>query len=116
MLWLQPHPRKYYGQVFDVSWDAALALRDAGAEFPLLLIDCSPVSKRLEHILVSFLRSHNLPMYVAKIDLDQQPEAAQMLGIAFLPQLRYYRHGEELGRRTGNLSYDSLGVLFGVPG
>lgn len=116
MLWLQPHPRKYYGQVFAVSWDAALALRDFGAAFPLLLVDSSPVSKRLEHVLLSFVQSHNLPMYVAKVELDQQAEAAQILGVAFLPQLRYYRHGEELGRRTGNLDYDGLRALFGVPG
>jgi hypothetical protein len=114
MLWLQPHPKKYYGQVFSVSWDAALALRDAGTQFPLLIIDHSAVSKQLEHALLNFVRSHNLPMYIAKVSLVSHPEAAQHLGVALVPQLRYYHSGEEVGRQTGTASYDDLSLLFGL--
>jgi hypothetical protein len=116
MLWLQPHPGKYYGQVFVVSWDAALALRDTGTDFPLLLTNQNAVSKQLEHVVVSFLQSHNLPMYVVKVSIDQQTEAAQQLGVAFVPQLRYFCRGEEVGRLTGSASYEALYQLFGVPG
>jgi len=116
MLWLQPHPRTYYGQVFVVSWDAALALRDVGAAFPLLLTNQNAVSKQLEHVVVSFLRSHNLPMYAVKVPVDQQPQAAQQLGVAFVPQLRFFSRGEEAGRITGSSSYDALYKLFNLPG
>lgn len=107
--------RDFAGKVFPVSWDAVLALQDLDAEFFLLVSNESSLCNRLENALLSFIRHQRLHIYVAKVSLVDDPTAATHLGTAYVPQVRFYRAGSEVGRHRGVATYETLCKLVGLP-
>lgn len=107
--------RDFAGKVFPVSWDAALVLRDLDIEFFLLISNESTLCDQLEKSLRRFIRHQRLPLYVAKVSLVDDPKAATHLGITYVPQVRLYRGGNEIGRHRGMATYEILRRLVGLP-
>lgn len=108
--------RDFAGKLFPVSWDAALVLRDLDVEFFLLVSSESTLCTQLEKSLLSFIRHQRLQLYIAKVSLVDYPEAATHLGIAYMPQLRFYRGGVEQGRHRGMATYETLCKLVDLTG
>jgi len=106
--------RDFAGNVYPVSWDAALALRDLGAEFFLLVSNDSPLCDRFEKTLLGFLQHQKLLVYVARVSVAEDPTAAVHLGVTYVPQVRFYRDGEEIGRHRGLASYETFSRLIGL--
>jgi thioredoxin-like negative regulator of GroEL len=111
---MDPSRNSLVGKVFPVSWDAALALRDLCTEFFLIIVDEGSISTQLERTLVSFISHYNLQLYVVKVSIVDFPEAPSRLGIAYLPQTRYYKNGIEVNRHRGMATYDALRALAKV--
>ena len=110
---IEPTTRKLIGKVFPVSWDAALALRDLGLEFFLLIGRNSTLDNQLEKTLVSFIQHYSLALYVVTVSIVDYPDAASQLGVAYLPQVRLYRNGKEAGRHRGLATYALLHEIVG---
>ena len=54
--------RGYYGKVVDASWDTVFGLRDAGAEFLLLIRKDDPIGARMQSSVSNYL-AHQ-PVYL----------------------------------------------------
>ena len=104
--------RDLAGSVIPVSWDAALALQDLGVEFFLLITGEHSIDVQLESTLTNFIRHHKLRLYVVRVSTSDQSDAASKLGVAYLPQVRLYRNGNEVGRHRGVATYELLEKLF----
>lgn len=103
------------GKVYPVSWDAALVLRDLGVEFLLLVSDGGDLCQRFERLLLRFIKRHRLLLYVVTVSITEDSEAAAHLGAVYVPQLRFYRNGNEIGRHRGLATYEVLENLIGLP-
>jgi len=106
--------KDFAGQIHPVSWDAALVLRDLGVEFFLLIVSDNPLCNRLENTLLSFLQHQKLFLYAVKVSIDDHASAARQLGATYVPQVRYYQGGKEIGRHRGVASYETLSELINL--
>jgi len=102
----------YYGKALDVSWDAAIGLRDVGAEFFLVIRKDDKIGSLLRNAVVNFIAHRRLYIYVVQVFVDRDVAAADHLAATMVPQLRYYRAGEERGRHRGVAYYESLQQLL----
>jgi len=92
-----------------------MVLKDLEVEFFLLVTNDGALGARLEKILLGFLRHQKLLLYVVKVSVAEDSSAAGYLGATYVPQVRFYRHGREVGRHRGLASYEVLGTLVGLP-
>lgn len=104
--------RVYYGKVVDASWDTVLGLRDAGAEFILLLRKDDSIGARLKSSVVRYLAHQRVFLYTVQVFVDRDPAAADHLAAAMVPQLRYYFDGIERRRHRGVADYEAFSSLL----
>ena len=96
----------FFGRLVPAQWDAVLALQETGTRFVAVLIGDDSVSQSFEAVLTAFLTSHGIHTLLVKVAVDAQ--AAQKLGVSYLPQVRTYEEGQEIHRHRGSADYDAL--------
>jgi hypothetical protein len=107
-------PKVYFGNVVTGSWDTVFGLRDAGAEFLLLIRKDDRIGKLIHSAVANFLAHQRVFLYVVQVFVDRDPAAADYLAAAMVPQLRYYRDGVERGRHRGVADYNAITTLLVV--
>ena len=95
-------PKVYFGNVVTGSWDTVFGLRDAGAEFLLLIRKDDRIGKLIHSAVANFLAHQRVFLYVVQVFVDM------------VPQLRYYRDGVERGRHRGVADYNAITTLLVV--
>jgi len=101
-----------HGKAFNVSWDAALSLRDVGAEFFLIIRKADRLGTLVETTTLNFIKHQRVCLYVVQVFVDRDLYAADYLASAIVPQVRYYREGGERSRHRGVPHYEALSRLL----
>jgi hypothetical protein len=97
---------QFFGRLIPIQWDAVLALQGTGVRFVAILVGNDPISQSFESILTAFLTSHGIHTLIVKVEVYEQ--AAQQLGVSYLPQIRLYEKGQEVHRHRGSADYEAL--------
>ena len=64
-------------------------------------------------ILDAFEREMGEIVKVGKVDVDEQPDIAQLYGISSIPTIIVFKNGSEVGRSVGVTDLDALKSLVG---
>ncbi len=104
--------RAYRGKVIDAPWDVVLGLRDAGAEFFLLLRKDDHLGQLLRNTVARVVSGRHVLLYAVQVFVDRDLAAADHLAAVMVPQLRYYRDGVEQRRHRGVADYETISSLL----
>ena len=105
--------RSLSGQVFPVSWDAALALKSLGARFFMLIRGDELNGTVLENSLRDLVNMDALPHFIAVVHVSAATAEASHIGAAIIPQVRLCSNGRETHRHYGAATREELHESFG---
>lgn len=70
---------------------------------------CGPCSQ-MEPVVEEFAEDNDVD--VVKVNVDENPDAAQQFGVRSIPTFVSFAGGEKQGERTGSSSHQELADLF----
>jgi thioredoxin 2 len=100
--------------VTDASVDGVLGGTDVPVVMDCYADWCGPC-KIVAPILDEFAHDRQGDVLVTKLDTDRSPATARRFDVRAIPTLIAFRHGREVGRRTGVVSRRDLDALVATP-